>query len=111
MRRRADIQFSAIAVGERTRMLQHVVRLTEQVTTCGYQLGTLRSQPQAPSHMIEKPNTKLTLQILQLAGEGGLRNTQCLCRAGDSSLFSHNNKCAQSLEVHCPAYDQKASIY
>jgi hypothetical protein len=36
----------------------------EQVATCGYQLGTLRGQPQAPSHMIEKPNTKLSLQIL-----------------------------------------------
>ena len=64
MRRRADLQFSAIALGERTRMLQHVVRLTEQTATCRYQLGTLRGQPQAPSHMIEKPNTKLSLQIL-----------------------------------------------
>src|SRR6516165_2069113 len=82
-------------------MLQHIVRLIEQVATCGYQLGTLGGQPQAPSHMIEKPNTKLSLQILQPAGEGGLRNTQCLCCAGDGALFSHNNKCSQSPEVHC----------
>src|SRR6516225_7532536 len=92
-------------------MLQHIVRLIEQVATCGYQFGTLGGQPQAPSHMIEKPNTKLSLQILQLAGESGLRNTQCLCRAGDGALFSHNNKCAESPKVHCPAYAQKASIY
>jgi hypothetical protein len=51
-------------MGERTGMLQHVIRLAEQVAARGDQLSALRGQPQPPPDMIEKPNTKLGLEIL-----------------------------------------------
>jgi hypothetical protein len=74
--------------------------LTQYASTISEQLLADRGQDKPAPYTIEKPNSKLLLEIADLPRKCRLADAQAHRRPGDRPQFCHGNERSQALKVH-----------
>jgi hypothetical protein len=64
------------------------------------QLLAFAGQHQASANAIKQSDTELVFQILDLARERGLRDSEADSRLGDGALLGDSNERSQMAQVH-----------
>jgi hypothetical protein len=103
---RSDLQNASVCSLQPLSPLAERADCTEDGAAITEQLLALASQDQAAANAIEQSKAEFFLELLNLAGEGGLSNSQAQRCLRDSALLGNGDERPQMPQIHaaslCP---------
>jgi hypothetical protein len=109
-----DLEDAGIGPPQQPGSLAERVHRAQDVAAIGEQSIAFAGQDQPFANAIEQPESKLDLEIIDLAGQGGLSDSQAKRRLRDGSLLGNRDKRSHVAQIHagslCPFGMNKREI-
>ena len=95
-----DLQDAGVGAPQQLGSLAERVHRAQDVAAIGEQSLAFAGQDQPSANAIEQPDSELCLEIIDLAGQCGLRDSQAKRRLRDRSLFGNGDERSQVSQIH-----------